>query len=80
MYCYKCQSNFVAAGSLAVVVIKLFRKAYLAVNAFPWLELIVHLLNMLVDVAALPELFVADLNRAFEGLVLRVGTHVIDKF
>ena len=62
------------------VAIKLFRKTSLTVNTFPLLELIVHFLNVLLDVAALPERSVAALNRAFEGLVFRVGTHVIEEF
>ena len=49
-------------------------------TTFPRLDLIVHFLNVLLDVAALSERFAAALNRAYEWLILRVGTHVVDKF
>ena len=63
-----------------LVAIELFRKAYFTMTAFPRLDLIVHFLDVLLDVAALSERFAAAFNRASEWLVLRVGTHVVDKF
>lgn len=38
------------------------------------------LLDVLLHVAALAERFAAARNRAFEWLVLCVGTHVVNKF
>ena len=69
-----------AAGRLVAITVVLFRKVHRAVVAFPRLELLVDLLDVLLDVAALAERLVAAWHRASEGLVLGMGTHVVDKF
>ena len=62
-----------------IIAVVLFRKVHRAVGALPRLQLLVDLLDVLLDVAALAERFVAAWHRASEGLVLGMGAHVVDK-
>ena len=63
-----------------IIAVVLFRKVHRAVGAFPRLQLLVDLLDVLLDVAALAERLVAARHRTGEGLVLGMGAHVVDKF
>ena len=62
------------------IAVRFFREARRAMAAVPRLQLLVDLLDVLLDVAALAERLVAAWHRASEGLVLGMGAHVVDKF
>jgi hypothetical protein len=62
------------------IAVRFFREARRAMAAVPRLQLLVDLLDVLLDVAALAERFVAPGFRAAEGLDLGVGAHVVNEF
>ena len=71
--------HFLPAFFLVTITIELLSKAFITFLANVTSEPLVHLLDVLSHVAALPKFLVASRIRAREGAILSVQAHMVDK-
>ena len=61
------------------ILIRFLRKSFLTFRTNETFKIVVHLLDVLAHVAALPKFLVTSRKRAREGAIFSVQAHMADK-